>query len=86
MREAPTAVPGSKPKSAAASWVRPSPKGLPGGHVTLPAWQKTAQLQQKMRGPKSNVHAFLKFLRGLFISVVYLFWKSCFPADPPVQC
>lgn len=36
MREAPTAVPGSKPKSAAASCVRPSPSGLPGGHVTLP--------------------------------------------------
>lgn len=86
MREAPTAVPGSRPKPAAASGVRPSPKGLPGGHVTVPGWQKTAQLQQKMRGLKSHMNAFVKFLTGLFINVVYLFWKSCFPADPPVQC
>lgn len=50
MREAPTAVPGSKPKSAAASWVRPSPRGLPGEHVALPAWHKTDALFDLLRG------------------------------------
>lgn len=50
MREAPTAVPGSKPKAAAACWVRPSPSRLPGGHVTLPVWQETDKLLDLLSG------------------------------------
>lgn len=47
MREDPTAVPGFRPNSAAASWVRPSPSGLPGADVLLPTGQRGPIYEQK---------------------------------------
>lgn len=75
--EAPTAVPGSKPRAAAAVGVRPSPSRLPGGHVTLPVGRETDKLLHLLSG---------LFLGAWLTSLIYLSWKSYFPAGLPARC